>query len=86
MVKFYVMIRLVLLILWINNKLECEEIIQLLLANKSLDEMRTMYFKFKDSVFCKRGVVPQAETEVLEKILKDTFGETQTLGSKIYPR
>ena len=57
-----------------------------LVANKSLDELRTMYFKFKDSVFCKRGVVPQGETEVLEKILKETFGETQTLGSRIYPR
>ena len=63
------------------------EIIQFLVANKSLDEMRTMYFKFKDSVFsAERGIVPQGETEVLEKILKETFGETQTLGSRVYPR
>ena len=56
-------------------------------ASKSLDELRTMYFKFKDSVFCKRGgVVPQGETEVLEKLLKETFGETETLGSRLYPR
>ena len=49
--------------------------------------MRTMYFKFKDSVFTEGGgVVPQCETEVLEKILKETFGETQTLGSRVYPR
>ena len=63
------------------------KIIQFLVANKSLDEMRTMYFKFKDSVFTEGGgVVPQCETEVLEKILKETFGETQTLGSRVYPR
>ena len=55
-------------------------------ASKSLDDLRIMYFKFKDSVFCKRGVVPQAETEVLENILIETFGETETLGSRLYPR
>ena len=55
-------------------------------ASKSMDDLRIMYFKFKDSVFCKRGVVPQAETEVLENILIETFGETETLGSRLYPR
>ena len=63
-----------------------DEVVYFLVANKSLDELRTMYFKFKDSIFRKRGVVPQGETEVLEKILKETFGETQTLGSRDYPR
>ena len=59
-----------------------------LLANLSLSEMRCLYFKLKDKVFSKLPVVglPHSNTEELERILKDVFGEHRTLGSKQYPK
>jgi len=59
-----------------------------LLANLSLDEMRCLYFKLKDKVFSQLpiGGLPHSNTEELEKILKNIFGEYRTLGSKQYPK
>jgi len=56
-------------------------------ADKPLKELRKMYFKLKDKIFAKRyGAIPYSNTEALEEILKETFGEDQKLGSKENPR
>jgi len=58
------------------------------IADKPLKELRKMYFKLKDKIFakCWNGAIPYSNTEALEEILKETFGEDQKLGSKEYPR
>ena len=56
-------------------------------ANLSLHEMRCLYFKLKDKVFTEQlGPIPLSDTETLEEILKNTFGEHRKLGSRKYPK
>ena len=58
----------------------------LTIANKSLRELRQLYLKLKNEVFAspKFGVV--FNTEALERLLKDTFGEDLKMKDVAHPK
>lgn len=55
-------------------------------ANKSLAELRQLYFKMKDRVFGSDRFGFAYNTEALEKLLKEEFGTSMRLGSVTTPK
>lgn len=55
-------------------------------ANKSLAELRQLYFKMKDRVFGSDRFGFGYNTEALEKLLKDEFGTSMRLDSITTPK
>jgi len=70
-------------------ELHYRDIVPLILADLSLNEIRRMYFDMKNDVFVDKigdVMLPDEQTEVLEGILKKKVGEQTTLGSKTHPK
>lgn len=55
-------------------------------ANKSLAELRQLYFKMKDQVFGTDRFGFAYNTAALEKLLKEEFGTSMRLGDVTTPR
>ena len=55
-------------------------------AKKTLSELRKLYFRMKDEVFGKSFVGVSYDTDSLEKILKEEFGEEMIMNDVTYPR
>ena len=58
----------------------------LYVANKSLSELRQLYFKIKDRVFGSDRFGFAYNTEALEHLLKDEFGTSMRMDSVTTPK
>ena len=56
------------------------------IAKKSLQELRQLYFKLKDQVFARDRMGFAYNTDALESILKEEFGEDMVMSDCQFPR
>ena len=61
-------------------------IIIIITAEKSLRELRQLYFKLKDQVFSKPGKGLGFDSKALEDLLKETLGETYCMNDVPHPK
>ena len=61
-------------------------VITIMLAKKSLAQLRQLYFKMKDKVFGSDRLGFAYNTDALEKLLKQEFGTSMKLSDVNFPR
>ena len=60
--------------------------LSLFLGNKSLEEVRQLYYKLKDDIFGNSVASLNFNTDKLQEFLQDTFGEEKKMNNVKYPR
>ena len=67
------------------NSMSCPVLI-IFLGNKTLCELRQLYFKMKTSVFGSDRAGVAYDTVALEELLREELGESTRMGSIKFPR